>query len=103
MSTMNNGANSLMSERKSWRQVYAIHPAANLFPMMPEDELRKLGEDIKANGLKEPIALWSYAPTDRYKSVMILDGRNRLDAIESVGLDTLTYAGTDYAPAETGG
>src|SRR5262249_11773245 len=36
---------------KTWRDVYKVHPAADLFPMQPEDELRKLGEDIKANGL----------------------------------------------------
>src|SRR5262249_38696269 len=70
---------------KSWREVYKVHPAADVFPMMPEDELRKLGEDIKANGLKEPVVLWS--PTkndDRY----LLDGRNRLEAMQLVGLST---------------
>jgi hypothetical protein len=48
-----------MAEKKSWRDVYKVHPAADLFPMLPEDELRKLGEDIKANGLRSPIVLWA--------------------------------------------
>jgi hypothetical protein len=30
---------------------YQVHPAAEVFPMMSDDELAKLGEDIKANGL----------------------------------------------------
>lgn len=37
----------------SWRD--HIHPAADLFPMMSEPELRQLGEDIKKNGLRTPI------------------------------------------------
>jgi hypothetical protein len=30
---------------KSWRAVLPVHPAADLFPMMSESELRELGED----------------------------------------------------------
>jgi hypothetical protein len=40
-------------------------------PMMPEDELGKLGEDIKANGLHDPITIYE----DK-----ILDGWNRYNA-----------------------
>jgi hypothetical protein len=43
---------------KSWRDVLKIHPAAELFPRMSPDDLRALGEDIKANGLKSPIVMW---------------------------------------------
>jgi hypothetical protein len=39
----------------AWRDKYKVHPLADLLPMMPDDELAKLGEDIKANGLKEQI------------------------------------------------
>jgi hypothetical protein len=63
---------------KSWRDVLPIHPAAELFPLMSPAELRKLGEDIKKNGLTSPIVLWS----DRKSPAVLLDGRNRLDAIE---------------------
>src|SRR5215216_2203690 len=38
----------------SWRDVLPVHPAADLFPMMSPEDLRALGEDIKANGLKHP-------------------------------------------------
>jgi ParB-like chromosome segregation protein Spo0J len=34
-----------------------IHPAAGAFPMMPDDELDELAEDIKVNGLRHPIIL----------------------------------------------
>src|SRR5215510_4316582 len=78
---------------KSWREVYKVHPAADRFPMLPEEELRKLGEDIKANGLREPVVVWS--PDDMMDmrkpefSEFLLDGRNRLDAMELVGLQTV--------------
>src|SRR5262249_36802797 len=64
---------------KSWRDVLQIHPAAELFPLMTPDELRVLGEDIKKNGLTSPIVLWRSHPQ---APAQLLDGRNRLDAIE---------------------
>jgi hypothetical protein len=42
---------------KSWRKVLPIHPAAELLPRMAHDELRALGEDIRENGLRVPLAL----------------------------------------------
>jgi hypothetical protein len=64
---------------QSWRDVLPIHPAADLFPRMTPDELRALGEDIKKNGLTSAIAVWQ---TDPKAPAQLLDGRNRLDAIE---------------------
>jgi hypothetical protein len=64
---------------KRWRDVLRIHPAAELFPLMTPDELHTLGEDIKKNGLTSPIVLWRPHPQ---APVQLLDGRNRLDAIE---------------------
>jgi hypothetical protein len=61
----------------SWRDHLKIHPAADLFPMMSESELRELGENIKAQGLKSHLKL--------YKG-KLLDGRNRLEAMELVGI-----------------
>jgi len=69
----------------SWRDTLPIHPAAELFPLMTPDEQRVLGEDIKKNGLASNIAIvatklpigWKYE---------LLDGRNRLDAMEAVGI-----------------
>ena len=75
-----------MKSAKSWRDVYQVHPAANLFPLLPPDELQKLGEDIKKNGLKEAILLWAPGDNDEHGDFLVLDGRNRLDAMELVGL-----------------
>ena len=52
----------------TWRDKYKVHPAADVFPMMDGDELAKLGEDIKANGLKHPIIF-------QVGTSMLLDGR----------------------------
>ncbi len=49
--------------------VAAAHPAANVFPIMGDDELRLLADDIRANGLREPIF--------RDADDLIVDGRNR--------------------------
>jgi ParB-like nuclease domain len=67
----------------SWRDILPVHPAADLFPMMTPDEITALGEDIKHNGLKQPIVLIKTPGGDA-----LLDGRNRLDAMASVGLTT---------------
>ena len=34
-----------------WREVLKVHPAADVFPMMGDDDLLALGRDIKKNGL----------------------------------------------------
>jgi hypothetical protein len=65
-----------------WRKKWKIHPAAEVFPMMPEDELQALSEDIKANGLREPYRFWQDGATK-----LLLDGRNRLEAMERAGLE----------------
>jgi hypothetical protein len=74
----------MSADRKvtSWRDIIKIHPAAAAFPMMPEAELRTLGEDIRDNGMHNEVVLWGSAPQ------ALLDGRNRLDAMELVGLQT---------------
>ena len=63
----------------SWRSTLPIHPAAELSPRMSPDELRALGEDIVKSGLKSPIVLWRPDPRS---PPSLLDGINRLDAIE---------------------
>lgn len=53
------------------------HPAAELFPLLNDAELKDLADDIKKNGLLEPIVTYEG---------MLLDGRNRLRACELAGV-----------------
>jgi hypothetical protein len=64
------------------------HPAAELFPLLADDELRELADDIAARGLLEPI--WLH-------DGKILDGRNRHRACQLAGADITTrdYTGDD--------
>src|SRR4029450_11207561 len=55
-----------------------VHPAAAVFPMLPDDELAELAEDIKANGLHHPIV--------RNTQGQIVDGRNRYVACRRAGV-----------------
>jgi hypothetical protein len=71
-------AETVSKPRSSWRDHLPVHPAAELFPLMSELELRALGEDIKKNGLLSPIII------DDEK---LVDGRNRLDAIALLGME----------------
>jgi len=64
---------------RSWRDVLDIHPAAELFPLMSPDELRVLGENIKKHGLVFLVTLSQEMPP------RLVDGRNRLDALELIG------------------
>jgi len=41
----------------TWRDKYKVHPAADVFPMMSDEELEALGQDILENGLREPIKI----------------------------------------------
>ena len=80
------------ARRASWRDHLKVHPAADLFPLMSEDELRELGEDIKKNGLKLPI-LYCAAPGDENGKPALIDGRNRIAAMELVGIATVNEKG----------
>lgn len=68
-----------------------VHPYADRFPMLSDDELDELAASIAANGLRQPIVVTVDG--------LILDGRNRARACESLGLDpeTVVYEGDDLA------
>ena len=38
--------------------MYEFHHLAEIFPMLEEEDLKALAEDIKAKGLTEPITLY---------------------------------------------
>lgn len=57
---------------------YELHPLCTLFPRMIDDAFRALVDDIKANGLREPITV---------HDGMILDGGNRYRACVQAGVE----------------
>lgn len=56
-----------------------IHPAAEAWPLLPDDELAELAASIAEIGLQDPITL---DPAGR-----LLDGRNRLNACREVDVE----------------
>lgn len=54
-----------------------VHPAADVWPMLNDDELDELADDIKANGMLQPIVV---------KGGVLIDGRNRREACRRAGI-----------------
>lgn len=79
-----------MTEESKVAHKYEFHPFADLFPLLDKDShgFKALIEDIKANRQYEPVMLYEGK---------ILDGRNRYNACQHLGMDVLTrdYIGGD--------
>jgi hypothetical protein len=76
------GTLSRNEDKVSWRNYYAVHPAAEIFPRLSPNEQSDLAKDIEKNGLKVAIQTREVAgEIDTY----VTDGRERLDAMESLG------------------
>jgi hypothetical protein len=73
--------NPQQNRTPSWREVLPVHPAAELFPRVSEEELNVLTQDIQRHGLKTKITLWNDGIID-----YVLNGITRLDALERVGI-----------------
>jgi ParB-like chromosome segregation protein Spo0J len=63
----------------TWRERIKVHPTADLFPMMADDELDELAADIEKHGLRQAID---------FQGDQLLDGRNRLAAIHRIKDET---------------
>lgn len=59
-------------------EISGVHPIAAMFPMLDDEALEALAEDIEQNGLLDPIVLLPDAT--------LVDGRNRWAAAEMRGL-----------------
>jgi ParB-like chromosome segregation protein Spo0J len=55
-----------------------VHPIAARYPMLSNDEIKELAEDIKQHGLIHPIVV---------DHDVLIDGRNRLKACEVAGVE----------------
>ena len=72
----------MTAKKKTWRDIVKVHPVADVFPLMSDDDLKTLAEDIKANGLSVPVTLWRDPQTGE---CWLLDGRNRMNGLELIG------------------
>lgn len=43
--------------QKAEEDTFQVHPAADLFPMIADSELKEMAESIAKNGLREKIAI----------------------------------------------
>lgn len=59
---------------------YTIHPMAEIFPMMSEQEHRDLVQDMKENGWRDDSVIWTTGGR-------IIDGRNRYRAAKEAGVE----------------
>jgi hypothetical protein len=87
----------------SWRDAarIQIHPACELLPPMPPEQVPELGADIRAKGLNEPVVIIEmavpranglfYANDPRVQ--LVLDGRSRLDGMEAAGIYVVNKQG----------
>jgi hypothetical protein len=77
-----------MNGPTSWRDKIKVHPAADLFPMMSQAELQELAHDIREHGLRRGVVFWTPESVESSISrkppeeIYLLDGRNRLAALE---------------------
>jgi hypothetical protein len=74
----------------TWRDILDVHPAAvDLFDPLSEDELKALAEDIKKNGLQEPVTITNSprepAEIIKGRKPLVVDGVNRLNALDLIG------------------
>ena len=60
-------------------KILAVHPVAEAFPRLTDEELENLGADIQANGL--------HAKLVRDKDGTLIDGRMRLEAMKRKGIE----------------
>ncbi len=60
-------------------QITSVHPFADAFPMMTDEEMDRLVEDVKQHGQIEPCVVNSQG--------VLLDGRNRRVACERLGIE----------------
>lgn len=75
-----------------WRTHLKVHPAADLFPLLSQAELKELADDILKNGLRTRIIIYSVPRVADDGTIRVgddveylLDGRNRLDALAALG------------------
>ena len=65
---------------------YTVHPAADLFPLVEGQEFDRLVQSIREHGVQTPVMFG----VDENKKPVLLDGRNRLRAVEHLKSQGIT-------------
>jgi ParB-like chromosome segregation protein Spo0J len=81
MATLSPTMNEAAEDTREWIAGCPIHPAASLLPLIEEEELEAMAEDIREHGLRLPILTNAAGE--------VVDGRNRLLACEKAGVKPL--------------
>ena len=63
-------------------EIYSVHEAAEVYPMLGDDRLQDLADSIKQDGMHFPIIF----TTDEHGEPVLVDGRNRLAAAGIAGV-----------------
>jgi hypothetical protein len=80
-----------------WRDHLPVHPAAAAMRPCTSAEFDILCHDIETNGLRVPPVLYR----DAAGTLLVLDGCNRLDALEATGCDVIDDNGQLRVPVTT--
>jgi ParB-like chromosome segregation protein Spo0J len=76
------GSNTAITiKTQGWRDWLPVHEAPEMFPLVSADELKELADDIAKNGMHSRITVVA----DETGKQVLLDGRNRLNALELLG------------------
>lgn len=82
----------------TYGEPYTVHPAAELFPLVEGQEFERLVQSIREHGVQTPVM---FGFDDNEKPVL-LDGRNRLRAVERLKSEGITVPVPamcfDYSP-----
>jgi len=62
---------------------YVVHPAASLFPLMEGDAFNELVESVRQHGIRQPVVI---------HDGVLVDGRNRLRAVEQLKAEGIDVA-----------
>ena len=79
-----------------WRGKIKVHPAAELFPLLEGVELDALVDDIRQHGVKVSLIFYRDPSSG---DLNLLDGRNRLNAIE-LAFDRIEWVGDELVAVE---
>jgi ParB-like chromosome segregation protein Spo0J len=86
-------AAAMIEKKMTWRDRLSVHPAAERFDLLEGADLDAFVADIKKNGVIEAVKVMKDGD-----GWMVLDGRNRLNAAEQLGIEMFMPDGRPMFP-----